>query len=183
MPSYQSPRLLASGTFIATSLSLHQIALTMVATSTPRPLITTEWKFGPAMTFVTYRTHWAKAETLAKSRLTLLQKVTQMHAPRFLHLLDDLIAFAKLNHVQAELWASNHPVDDMRNQAQKASTSFEGLSGRIVSSPALGRILENLKANDLDEKGRRFLTTANREARLSGAFLSKEDRKEFRGHR
>lgn len=49
-----------------------------------------------------------------------------------------------------------------------------------MSSPALGRILENLEVNDLDEKGRRFLATAKREARRSGAFLSKEERKEFR---
>lgn len=154
--------------------------LTMIATSKPQPLITTEWKFDPAITFVTYRTHWQKAETVAKQRLVLLQKATKIDELKFLHLLDDLIAFTKLHQVQAELWESSHPVSEMRSEAQKARVCFEGLLGRAVSSPALGRILENVKGRDLDDHGRRFLERAKREARRSGAFLSKEDRKEFR---
>lgn len=96
-PLHQSPRSLYILHLPCYNSFLHQRTLTMVATCTPQPVLTREWKFDPTMTFVTYRTHWTKAETLAKQRLALLQKATQMDAFTFLHLLDDLIAFAKLN--------------------------------------------------------------------------------------
>lgn len=156
------------------------IKLIMVAISEPQPLITSEWKFDPAITFVTYRTYWQKAETVAKQRLVLLQKATRIDDSKFLHLLDDLIAFANMHKAQGELWESSHPVSGIRSEPQKARELFDGLLVRITSSPALGKILENLKGEGLDDPSRRFLEHSKQKAHRSGAFLSKEERKQFR---
>jgi Zn-dependent oligopeptidase len=151
------------------------------ATTDLLPLITSEWRFDPSITYITYRTHHQKATTLAKARLTLLQKSGDIPAREFLKSLDDLMGFVKLNTEQAGLWMAFHPSIEMRAEAGKARSGFEGLQQRIVSSPAIGRILESLDPEAFDDMGRRFLECVRRDAKRAGAFLGKEERKVFRG--
>jgi Zn-dependent oligopeptidase len=152
-----------------------------IATTNLAPLITSEWKFDPSITYIKYRTHHQKATTLAKARLTLLQKSGDIPAGEFLKSLDDLMGFVMLNMEQAGLWVACHPSIEMRAEAGKACTTFEALEQRIVSSPAIGRILESCDPKALDDMGRRFLDFAKRDAKKAGAFLGKEERKVFRG--
>lgn len=151
-----------------------------IATTQLSPLITSEWKFDPTITYITYRTHHQKATTLVKQRLTSLQKSGDIPAQDFLKSLDDLRGFVKLNTEQARLWKACHPSSEMQAEAGKALTAFVVLEQRIVSSPAIGRILESLDPEALDGMARRFLDCTRRNAKRAGAFLGKEERKTFR---
>jgi Zn-dependent oligopeptidase len=169
---------LGSGHVIA--IAFFSIAFIMVRNVDTAPLVLTQGNFNPSITFFQYRTEWRRAENIARQRFALTKNPPTNDALEFLHILDDLNAFIKMHNSEAELWRGSHPVDQMRDEADTAIAFFDGLLRKIKASRDIAQRLDNIKVREMDEGSRRFLDLSRRNARRAGAFLDKEERKEFR---
>lgn len=158
------------------------LSTTMASGAGSTRLISKEHAFDPAIDSIALYNNWGKAKTRARKRLSGLERYAEVPDLDFLHDVDDLIAFVKLQSSEAGFWSYNHPDEEMNAAGDFVRSAAQRLLVEITSSPGIAKHLETVVAEGLDGESQRFLEFAKREARRSGAYLNEKDQAAFKAN-